>query len=41
MIHWKDGHDPKNRISMTVAYDPVTDKNVLDAVFRCTSMPTY
>lgn len=41
MIHWKDWHDSKNRIAMTVAYDPATDKNVLDAVFRCTSLPTY
>jgi superfamily II DNA or RNA helicase len=41
MIHWKDWHDPKNRTAMTVIYDPVTDKNVLDAVFRCAAMPTY
>lgn len=41
MIHWKDWHDPKNRTAMTVTYDPVTDKNVLDAVFRCAAMPTY
>ena len=24
-----------------VHYDPRTDKNVLDAVFRCGAMPTY
>ena len=41
MIHWKDWHDPKNRIAMTVTYDPATDKNVLDTVFRCGAMPTY
>ena len=41
MIHWKDWHDPKNRTAMTVTYDPATDKNVLDAVFRCAAMPTY
>ncbi len=41
MIHWKDWHDPKNRVAMTVVHDPATDKNVLDAVFRCASMPTY
>lgn len=41
MIHWKDWHDPKNRVAMTVAYDPVADKNVLDAVFRCAALPTY
>lgn len=41
MIHWKDWHDPKNRIPMTVAYDPGADNNVLDAVFRCAAMPTY
>lgn len=41
MIHWKDWHDPKNRIAMTVAYDPATDKNMLDAVFRCAALPTY
>lgn len=38
---WKDWHDPKNRVAMTVAYDPVADKNVLDAVFRCAALPTY
>jgi hypothetical protein len=26
---------------MTVTYDPASDKNVLDAVFRCAAMPTY
>ncbi len=41
MIHWKDWHDPKNRTAMTVAYDPAMDQNMLDAVFRCSSMPTY
>jgi superfamily II DNA or RNA helicase len=41
MIHWKDWHDPKNRVAMTVTYDPATDKNLLDAVFRCAAMPTY
>ncbi|MCX6875221.1 MAG: hypothetical protein NTW21_15655, partial [Verrucomicrobia bacterium] len=41
MIHWKDWNDEKNRTAMTVCYDPQTDKNVLDAVFRCTAMPTY
>jgi superfamily II DNA or RNA helicase len=41
MIHWKDWHDPRNRTAMTVAYDPATDQNVLDAVFRCAAMPTY
>jgi hypothetical protein len=41
MIHWKEWHDPKNRTAMTVTYDPATDKNVLDAVFRCAAMPTY
>jgi superfamily II DNA or RNA helicase len=41
MIHWKDWHDPKNRVAMTVAYDPATDQNVLDAVFRCSAMATY
>jgi hypothetical protein len=41
MIHWKDWHDAKNRLAMTVTYDPATDKNVLDAPFRCTAMPTY
>jgi len=41
MIHWKDWHDPKNRTAMTVTYDPASDKNVLDAVFRCAAMPTY
>jgi type III restriction enzyme len=41
MIHWKDWQDEKRRTAMTVRYDPRTDKNVLDAVFRCGSMPTY
>ncbi len=41
MIHWKDWNDPKNRLPMTVRYDPTKDKNELDAVFRCKAMPTY
>ncbi|HET6407253.1 MAG TPA: hypothetical protein VFG14_05185, partial [Chthoniobacteraceae bacterium] len=41
MIHWKDWHDEKNRVAMTVRYNPAKDKNELDAVFRCESMPTY
>lgn len=41
MIHWKDWHDEKRRTAMTVRYDSRTDKNVLDAVFRCGAMPTY
>jgi len=41
MIHWKDWHDPKNRMAMTVRYNARKDKNELDAVFRCESMPTY
>lgn len=41
MIHWKDWHDSNKRTAMTVIYDPATDKNVLDAVFRCTAMPSY
>ena len=41
MIHWKDWHDPKNRMPMTVRYNARKDKNELDAVFRCESMPTY
>lgn len=41
MIHWKDWNDPKNRLPMTVRYDPHKDKNELEAVFRCGSMPTY
>jgi superfamily II DNA or RNA helicase len=41
MIHWKDWHDPKNRVAMTVTYDPAKDQNLLDAVFRCAAMPTY
>lgn len=41
MIHWKDWQDEKRRTAMTVRYDPRTDKNVLDAVFRCGAMPTY
>ncbi len=41
MIYWKDWHDEKRRTAMTVRYDPRTDKNVLDAVFRCGAMPTY
>ncbi|MEI6675807.1 MAG: hypothetical protein WCO57_11595 [Verrucomicrobiota bacterium] len=41
MIHWKDWPEEKRRAAMTVCYDPRTDKNVLDAVFRCTAMPTY
>jgi superfamily II DNA or RNA helicase len=41
MIHWKDWHDPKNRVAMTVTYDPAKDQNVLDAVFRCSAMATY
>lgn len=41
MIHWKDWNDPKNRLPMTVRYDPNLDKNQLDAVFRCDAMPTY
>lgn len=41
MIHWKDWNDPKNRVAMTVRYNPAKDKNELDAVFRCDAMPTY
>ncbi len=41
MIHWKDWSDPKRRTAMTVFYDPRSDKNVLDAVFRCSSTPSY
>ena len=41
MIHWKDWHDEKRRTAMTVRYDSRTDTNMLDAVFRCGSMPTY
>ena len=41
MIHWKDWHDQKNRMPMTVRYNPRKDKNELDAVFRCEAMPTY
>lgn len=41
MIHWKDWHDPKNRMAMTVRYNARKNKNELDAVFRCESMPTY
>ena len=41
MIYWKDWQDEKRRTAMTVRYDPRTDKNVLDAIFRCGAMPTY
>ncbi|GAA5484184.1 DEAD/DEAH box helicase [Haloferula sargassicola] len=41
MIHWKDWIEPKKRMAMTVRYNPRKDKNELDAVFRCESMPTY
>ncbi len=41
MIHWQDWTEEKRRTAMTVRYDPQTDKNVLDAVFRCAAMPTY
>ncbi len=41
MIHWQDWQDEKRRTPMTVRYDPRTDKNLLDAVFRCGAMPTY
>ena len=41
MIHWKDWHSRENRVAMTVRYNPAKDKNELDAVFRCESMPTY
>jgi hypothetical protein len=41
MIHWKDWQEEKRRTPMTVRYDPRTDKNVLDTVFRCAAMPTY
>jgi hypothetical protein len=41
MIHWKDWNDENRRVAMTVTYDPQTDKNLLDAVFRCASMPSY
>jgi type III restriction enzyme len=41
MIHWKDWHDPIHRAAMTVVYDPETDKNVLNAMFRCAALPTY
>lgn len=41
MIHWKDWTDPKRRTAMTVSYDPRSDKNLLDAVFRCASAPSY
>ncbi|MEI7911873.1 MAG: DEAD/DEAH box helicase family protein [Verrucomicrobiota bacterium] len=41
MIHWKDWADDQRRAAMTVCYDAQMDKNVLDAVFRCTAMPTY
>ena len=36
MLHWKDRKD-----WMTVRYDPQTDKNMLDAMFRPNAMPTY
>lgn len=41
MIHWKDWADENRRLPMTVRYEPVKDKNVLDAVFYCSSLPTY
>jgi superfamily II DNA or RNA helicase len=41
MIHWNDWHEPNKRTAMTVIYDPATDQNLLDAVFRCKAMPTY
>ena len=41
MIHWKDWNDEDGRVAMTVTYEPQTDKNLLDAVFRCSLMPTY
>ena len=41
MIHWENWHDEKSRRAMTVSYDPQKDNNVLDAVFRCASLPTY
>ncbi len=41
MIHWRDWHEPKKRVAMTVRYNPRKDKNELDAVFRCDSMPSY
>ena len=40
-IHWKERYNSNNRTAMTVTYDPATDQNVLDAVFRCAAMPTY
>jgi superfamily II DNA or RNA helicase len=41
MIHWKDWHEPNKRTAMTVIYDPATDQNLLDAIFRCKAMPSY
>lgn len=41
MIHWKDWHESNKRTAMTVIYDPATDQNLLDAVFRCKAMPSY
>jgi len=41
MIHWKDWNDENRRQAMTVSFDPQSGKNVLDALFRCSSMPTY
>ena len=41
MIHWKDWNDENRRQAMTVNFDPQTGKNVLDSVFRCSSMATY
>ena len=41
MIHWKDWNDEKRREAMTVTFDPQTGKNVLDSIFKCSSMPTY
>lgn len=36
MLHWR-----KREEWMTVRYDPKTDKNQLDALFRTEAMPTY
>jgi hypothetical protein len=41
MIHWRDWADEKRREATTVLYEPETDKNILNAPFRCSALPTY
>lgn len=41
MIHWERWADETQRRAMTVQYEPESDKNVLNALFRCSSLPSY